>query len=87
MFGVFMSNNIIVPVHLLSHIHESHDEHEESLVSCDVFHTAYLVAITSNTYSAFLPQFKHSDNEQSNTLFVHPYSVSSKYIRAPPFHA
>jgi hypothetical protein len=84
MFGVFMSNNIMVPVHELSHIH---DEHETSLVSCDVYHAIHSGAISSNGYVAYVPSLSRCINAQGESHLVVFTTNLEKAIRAPPFQA
>jgi len=83
MFGVFMSNNIMVPVHELSHIH---DDPETSLVICDVYHAISSVAISSNGYVAYVPSLSRCINTQVDPHLGVFTTNLAKPIRAPPFN-
>ena len=81
MFGIFMSNNIIVPVHQLSHVDE---DHEASVVNCDVYHTAHIIALSSEGYSVCLPPPMQSVATLRHGQFGTFNASTSTQIRAPP---
>ena len=84
LFGIFMSNNIIVPIHELSHIHE---DHATDLVNCDSFHALQGVAITSDGFVACLPSLSKSVNTPATAPFIIFATTLATAIRAPPVYA
>jgi len=84
MFGIFMSNNVIVPVHQLSHIHEAEGEHETELVNCEVFHASPTLAILNSGFAAFLPRNGHTHNLAASLQLIIALPKYSTHIRAPP---
>jgi len=84
LFGMFMSNNIIVPVHELSHIYQ---DHPSDVVNCDAFHALQGVAITSADFVACLPSLSKSVNTPATAPFIVFTTTLSAPIRAPPAYA
>ncbi|MBU2863254.1 hypothetical protein KO489_05320 [Reinekea forsetii] len=67
MFGVFLSTNIIVLVHQLSHIE---DLHEVEIIDCESFHADTTLALLPSSNDTHYPEFKMSFRRLS-TLKVH----------------
>lgn len=81
MFGLFMSNNIIVPIHQQSHI--SH-EHESALIDCDIYHASHVVALPTSNYSANVPPVLRSIANSIVVIFDAYSAATESQIRAPP---
>jgi hypothetical protein len=84
MFGIFMSNNVIVPVHQLSHVNETEDAHDAELINCDIVHAGITVATLNSGFTAFHPRVSHSLDQPPNIVLVVALSKSATHIRAPP---
>ncbi|MFQ3230719.1 MAG: hypothetical protein ACI9DO_002096 [Reinekea sp.] len=81
MFGLFLSNNIIVPIHQQTHI--AHD-HESTHVDCDTYHASHVLALSTSDYSAYFPPILTSIATPVVAGFG-AYKASTKtQIRAPP---
>ncbi|WP_196161404.1 hypothetical protein [Reinekea sp. G2M2-21] len=80
-FSLYLANNIIVPVHALSHIQE---HHEPELASCDIYHAAASIAVISACANSGPTLSFRSINSSLEWVWISVFEPMSKQIRAPP---
>jgi hypothetical protein len=100
LFGFYMPNNIIVPVHLLSHIKANHeerhihdvrfvgevrDDHESELIDCDTLHVTAKMALYQYQNSLSLTPLEYSAPSTPAVTFAPFITATAIYIRAPPY--